>query len=236
MSSFFRRKSAYIVGIPIVVIALVLGGAWFYTHVISPPANKVGFSSITTTTKPGASTTTALPTTSLDGTWKPNDSSVVQYLVPEVLFGQSTKADGKTNDVTGTLTLAGTNVPSVDLTVDLTTVTSDQGNRDRQFQGRIMNTSEFPHATFKLTKPIALGSIPAENTKVTASATGDLTLHGTTKSVTFNVEARRVGNAIEVVGSIPIHFADYGIPNPSFGPAEVGNDGELAFALAFEKS
>jgi hypothetical protein len=54
--------------------------------------------------------------------------------------------------------------------------------------------------------------------------------------VTFDVKARRVGNTVEVTGTIPVHFADYGIPNPTFGPAQVGNNGDLAFALAFEKA
>ncbi|HEY7440551.1 MAG TPA: YceI family protein [Acidimicrobiia bacterium] len=235
MKRFFRRKSTYIIGIPLVIIIAVFGGAFIYTHVINPPASKVGFSDISTTTGPKGSTTTLSPA-QLDGAWKPTNASVVQYLVPEILFGQSTKADGTTNAVTGSLTIAGTTVPKAAFTVDLTTVHSNQARRDAQFQGRIMNTSQFPTATFTLTKPIAFGSVPAENKTITATAAGNLMLHGTTKSVTFDVKARRVGNTVEVTGTIPVHFADYGIPNPTFGPAQVGNNGDLAFALAFEKA
>jgi hypothetical protein len=39
-----------------------------------------------------------------------------------------------------------------------------------------------------------------------------------------------------VQGSIPVHFADYGVDNPSGGPAKVGDDGELAFVVAFVKA
>jgi polyisoprenoid-binding protein YceI len=234
--SFFRRKSTYIVGIPLVIVIAVFGGAWIYTRVINPPASKVGFSDISTTTAPVGDSTTTLSPAQLDGAWKPTNASVVQYLVPEILFGQSTKADGTTNAITGSLTISGTTVPSAAFTVDLTTVHSNQRSRDNQFQGRIMNTSQFPTATFALTKPIAFGSVPAENKTITASATGKLMLHGTTKTVTFDVKARRVGNTVEVTGTIPVHFSDYGIPNPTFGPAQVGGDGDLAFALAFQKA
>ncbi len=53
-----------------------------------------------------------------------------------------------------------------------------------------MDTAQYPTSTFKLTQPIDLGSVPADGKTITAKATGDLTLHGTTKSVTFEVEAR----------------------------------------------
>jgi polyisoprenoid-binding protein YceI len=66
---------------------------------------------------------------------------------------------------------------------------------------------------------------------VTKSAIGKLTLHGTTRTVTFQVQARRSGTTIAVSGSIPIVFADYGVDNPSGGPATTGNSGTLEFLL-----
>jgi hypothetical protein len=56
-------------------------------------------------------------------------------------------------------------------------------------------------------------------------------MHGTTKSVTFTVQARRSGSTISISGSIPIVFADYGISNPSGGPATTSNNGTLEFLL-----
>ena len=70
---------------------------------------------------------------------------------------------GETDAVTGDMTISGTTVESATFTADLTKVTSDQSNRDRQFQGRIMDTATFPDATFKLTSPIDLGEVPAES-------------------------------------------------------------------------
>ena len=55
-----------------------------------------------------------------------------------------------------------------------------------------------------------------------------------TKSVTFSLKAQRNGSAIEVNGSIPITFADYNVDNPSGGPAQVGDNGELEFLIVFQ--
>lgn len=230
-----KNKWTWIIGIPVLLIVLVVGGTWFYINVIEgdPPA-KLKLSTVTT--KPGSSSTTTPGNASIDGAWTVKSDSAVQYRVPENLFGQSTTAVGKTDAVTGDMTITGTTVESASFTADLTKVTSDQSNRDRQFQGRIMDTAEFPNATFKLTAPIDLGTIPANGTQVTVKATGDLTLRGKTKSVTFDIIAQRDGDTIETNGTIPVTFSDYGIPAPSFGPAEVGDSGELVFLVNFTQT
>jgi len=68
----------------------------------------------------------------------------------------------------------------------------------------------------------------------TYSATGDLTLHGHTRSVTFPVKAELTAGAIEVQGSIPVLFSKWGIPNPSFtGFVTTQNHGIMEFLLDF---
>ena len=132
--------------------------------------------------------------------------STVGYRVKEVLFGQSNTAVGRTSSVTGQFAASGTSINSGTFTVDMTSVTSDKSMRDRQFQGRIMETSTYPTATFELTKPIDLGSVPADGVTKTVSATGKLTLHGVTKTVTIPLTARRSANSIEVSGPAPDHL------------------------------
>ena len=67
-------------------------------------------------------------------------------------------------------------------------------------QSRILETSQFPTATFELTEPVDFGTEPADLEEITAEATGDLTVHGVTNSVTVDLVARRNGDAIEVTG------------------------------------
>jgi polyisoprenoid-binding protein YceI len=232
--NFIKNKWTWIIGIPALLIVLVVGGTFIYINVIEgdPPA-KLKLSTVDTSkSKDTSSTTTATPA-SIDGTWKVSNGAV-QYRAGEVLFGQSTTAVGKTTAVTGSMDISGTTVNTATFTADLTKVTSDQANRDRQFQGRIMDTATYPTATFKLTSPIDLGTIPANLKQVTVKATGDLTLRGKTQSVTFDIVARRNGNTIETNGTIPVKFDDYAIPAPSFGPAQVEDHGEMVFLITFK--
>jgi polyisoprenoid-binding protein YceI len=230
-----RKRWALVAGI--VVVVLVVGGPFVYFHFIQGPAPKP-FSIDTVTTTPDSASAGA-PTsalTSVDGTWKIASGSEVGYRVRETLFGQSATAVGRTSAVTGSITLSGSKIPAASFTVDMTKVSSDRSQRDGQFQGRIMDTADFPTATFVLSSPIDLGSVPANGVKVTPKATGKLTMHGTTKTVTISLTAERSGSAIQVVGSVPITFSDYNIDNPSGGPASVGNSGTLEFQLVLAKS
>ena len=228
----------------VLLVLGVVGGPYVYIHFIEGKAPAP--LSVNTSTSPAAA---ASPTASssasssetssgsLDGTWNIGSGSVVGYRVHETLFGQSNTATGRTSSVTGSLTVAGDTVTTGSFTADLTTVASDKSQRDHQFQGRIMNTATYPTATFKLTQPVALGSEPADGVTVTKQATGDLSLHGVTKSITFTVSVKRTGSTIAASGSVPIVFADYNIANPSYaGTVTTDNHGTLEFLLNFTKS
>src|SRR5205823_386720 len=188
-----------------------------------------------TATTAAAGAATVVPA-SFDGTWVATTGSQAGYRVKEVLFGQSTEAVGRTGNVDGALTLSGTAVQTVDISIDLASVTSDKSQRDNQFRNRIMNVTRYPTATFKLTQPIDLGTLPTDGAAVSVPATGELTLHGTKQTITTTISAKRTGGTIEVNGTIPVVFADYGIPNPSFGPASTDNHGVIEFLVAFTKS
>ncbi len=152
-----------------------------------------------------------------------------------MLFGQDTEGVGRTDQVTGQLTLAGTQVTDGSFEADLTTVVSDEDRRDGQFRGRLMDTDNFPTATFTLTAPIELGSVPADATPVTATATGELTLRGVTNPVTVEVQAQKNGDTIQVVGSTDVVFADYGIPQPDNGAVSTQDHGLLEFDLRLRR-
>ena len=193
----------------------------------------------TTTTAPTTASTTAPATAgttggvSYDGAWTVTEESEFGYRVEEVLFGVNTTAAGRSNQITGDMTIAGTAVESAAFTVDVASIESDDSRRDSQFRGDIMQTDQFPEATFTLTAPIELGALPADGEQVTASATGDLTLHGVTQTVTFDLTAEAGAERIGVLGSIPILFADYDIDNPSRSGITTEDNGLLEFVLVF---
>ena len=227
----------------VVLAVLVIGGAFFYAKVVEGNApKKLSLSDEpATTTKSSDSSGSSISSeasASVDGTWKATVDSTVGYRVTEDFIGGLTNSEavGRTHHVTGTLAIAGTTVTGSDFTADLTTVKSNRSQRDGQFQGRIMDTAQFPTATFRFSQPIDLGSVPAVGETITKSATGRLTLHGTTRDVTFDVKARRDGDRISVQGSIPVTFADYGIPNPSNPVVSTRDHGTLEFLLVFDKA
>ena len=189
-------------------------------------------------TDAATATTTATggDTGDVSGAWAITQDSTLGYRVDEVLGGVDTEGAGRTNQVTGTLTIEGTSATAAEFTVDMASVTSDSSRRDGQFRDRIMSTDEFPTSTFVLTAPIEFGSIPAEGEQITAGATGDLTLRGVTQSVTFDVTAQIEGGRIGVLGSIPIVFDEWSIPEPSNGFATVKDEGLLEFVLVFERA
>ena len=189
----------------------------------------------------------AAGTGALDGTWSVDpsvgsfsdfSSSFVGYRVEEELanIGAAT-AVGRTPDVAGSLTFDGTTVAAGEFTADLTTLQSDSRQRDGQLNRQALETGQFPSATFVLTEPIELGTIPADGEVITAAATGDLTIHGQTNSVQIPLEAKLSGDIVTVTGSIDIVFADYGMDTPSsFMVLSIDDKGIMEFQLQLTKA
>lgn len=232
-----RRGKWLLLIIPVALVVLVEAGIFVYIHFISPdPAAKLSFADVPTGAAPSDAGDPALTAAGvIDGTWTVGGGSKVQYRIEEKLSGQSNEATGQDTAVTGQLAIAGTTVSSASFSVDMKKFETNEDQRNTQFHNRIMNTGKFPTATFELTAPIELTAIPENLTQITAKATGKLTLHGTTNTVTFDLLARRNGAHIEVNGTIPITFSEYAINNPSGGPASVGNNGDLEFLLVLTK-
>lgn len=251
-----KRHWKKIVAVLAAVVVLVIGGSFIYAKVINKAdaefdqndlidrldgttttaAASTGTAADTTTPATGSADTadTTAPPSGTDGTWTIAADSEVGYRVDESINGFDTTANGRTKSITGTLTIDGTQATEGSWTVDMTTFKSDESRRDNQFNTRIMDVSNFPTSTFVLTSPIDFGSVPAEGETITATATGDLTLRGTTKSVTFDLQATYKNGRIGVLGQIPIVFADFGIPNPSFASVSTEDNGLLEFVLVFD--
>jgi polyisoprenoid-binding protein YceI len=252
-----RRYLKWIIIGAVGLVAVVFGGILLYAYVLNDSPDEldagdlsdalaatvpepVADTSADRATEPStipvetdpASTATATAG-EFDGDWVPTDASEFGYRVEEVLAGVNTTAVGRSNEITGLLTIAGTTATVVDVEVQIDSIKSDSALRDGKFAGSIMNSDEFPTATFSLTEPIEFGSIPTGGEQVTATATGELTLRGVTNPVTFEVTAQTTGGRIGVLGSIPVVFADYGIDNPSFGQVKTEDVGLVEFVLVF---
>ena len=221
----------------VVVVGLVYGGILLYTKVINPPEDKLNEDDLSAIVSDSSTAPSSTPTpdVGITGTWLATSESTVGYRVKEVLGGVDTEGVGRTNQVNGSLTIQDTTLLSTVFEIDVASIKSDSSKRDSQFSGNIMDTATYPTATFRLLTPIELGSIPADGQSITATAQGELTMHGVTQQVSFDVTAKIATGIIGVLGSIDITFADYGIANPSNAFVTTGDTGLLEFVLAFQK-
>ena len=212
-----------------VVLAVAAGvaGWWFFVRSDAAPPPKLEDANV-------------VAGGTLDGTWtiRPGQGSFVQYRVKEQFAGAviETDATGRTDDVTGTMTINGSTINGVEVSADLSTLTSDRDRRDRAIRDDGLQSTQFPTSTFVLAEPITLAEAPRKGVKVTTDATGDFTLHGITKRVTIPLEGRWDGQTVQVVGELPIRFVDYGITPPNIGGfVTVAGEGKMELQLFFAK-
>jgi polyisoprenoid-binding protein YceI len=173
----------------------------------------------TPTPAPSASATTMTAVTT--GTWTVSDTSKATVRVREQLVGVNLPSDAVlvATGATGTFLLKDDGTFSSDskVTFDLTTLASDQRQRDDFVKMDTLQTRQFPTAVFVPTKTSALTlPVPASG-EFTFKLTGQMTIHGKTKEVTFDVLARRAGNELTVTATAApsLKFGDFGMTAPS---------------------
>lgn len=171
------------------------------------------------------------------GSFSDFSSSFVGYRVNETFAdNRANAAVGRTPAVSGTLQLAGTKITSVEITADLTRLRSDDDRRDGRLRDQALETNTFPQATFRLSTPMDLGAAPVDGATITTTGTGELTLHGVTRTVTVPIEARLSGDVVTVTGSITILFSDYSIQRPtSFLVLSIEDHGVMELQLHFRR-
>jgi polyisoprenoid-binding protein YceI len=178
----------------------------------------------------------------LAGTWQPTSASVAGYRVREKLASLPANSDavGRTNEINGEATLAADNdalsATAATFEVDVTTLKSDQDRRDNAIRTRGLQTDQFPTATFALTAPITVPQVALDGDRATVTATGDLTLHGQTKSVSIPLEVQLNEGRVEIDGSYEFPFSDFGMEPPSIGGfVTVEDEATLEFTLVLTK-
>ncbi|HET9050395.1 MAG TPA: YceI family protein [Candidatus Dormibacteraeota bacterium] len=190
----------------------------------------------------GGAAGTSCDTAAVDGTWTVSTASgqsFAGYRVTERLASLPAQSDavGRTTAVSGTVTIAGTNASAADVTADLTRLTSNEQRRDNFIRQNGLESDTYPTAEFKLSSSLSFGSVPATGRAVSATAHGQLTLHGRTRSVDIPVQAQRTCAGIEIVGSLPVTFSDYGMSPPSIGGfVSVEDHGTMELKLELVRS
>jgi polyisoprenoid-binding protein YceI len=236
----------------VAIAAIAVGGFIAYDQVlrgdaVAPltlPASTptAGETSEPSTAGPAAS---GEPVTSsrVAGTWNVTSDSEAGYRVRERLANLAAESDaiGRTSDVTGSITVEangdGARLTSGTLTVDTTTIASDEDRRDNRLRSEGLQTDQFPTATFAVTAPIDVPAAALAGTAADLTLTGDLSLHGVTRSVEIPARAQLVGNTMQVAGSLTFALSDFGISPPNVGGfiLSIAEEGTLEFLVSFSK-
>jgi len=179
----------------------------------------------------------------VSGKWTVASGSLIGYRVRESLGGVSalTDAVGRTEAVVGSALIeatgTGARVLAAAFVADLTQLKSDDSRRDNRLRTRGIESDRFPEATFTLTSPLEVGSAALSGASVDVILSGDLTIHGATRSVAFAGQARLNGDRIEIVASLTFPFSDFGMTPPDIaGFVQVEDEATLEVLLSLGKA
>jgi len=102
--------------------------------------------------------------------------------------------------------------------VDLTTLHTDSSRRDGYIQRNTLETGTYPEAVFVPSAVTGLPSPLPTSGEVAFQLTGDLTVHGVTRPVAWDVAAQIDGSTLTGTATTSITFTDFGMTLPRVGP------------------
>ena len=241
-----RRSIGWVIAVLVVLAGSAVAWLWFAggsgepsTDLTTPPI--AAEPSTTTDDDPGDSGST----TTLSGGGETafvidHSQSTATYEIDEILRGDPNRVVGVTDQIAGQVMFDPSDLGGVrfsQLVVNARTFQTDSSTRDRQVRGPIILDSasdEFELITFEVTSvdglpdSISLGDPAAE-----ASVTGDLTVKGITRQVTFDLTVSMVdGSTITGSATAVVLRSDFGIGIPSV-PSVAGVGEEVTIRLDF---
>ncbi len=256
-------RNRLVIGVVVLVVAVGIGGYIVYDQVLRgdsvaalalPSTAPVANPSAATdaSTDPGASTDPAASAAtgagassdgSVAGTWTVTTGSIAGYRVVEQLANLPAQSDavGRTDNVTGSITVTSdggaTTLTAADLSVDMTSLASDKSQRDNRLRSEGLQTDTYPTATFKLTQPVTVPAAAVSGTASDITLTGDLTIHGVTKSVQIPAKVQLTDGTVAVQGSIKFPLSDYGMTAPNIGGfiVSIADEGTMEFLINLAK-
>jgi polyisoprenoid-binding protein YceI len=247
-------RSRLVVLAVLAVAAIAIGGFMAYDQVLRgdaaaaltlPASTPTATSSVEPSAAASATSIAAEPTsaTGIAGTWNVTTGSQAGYRVRERLANLPAESDaiGRTEDVSGSITVEadgdGARLTGGTLTVDTTTITSDESRRDNRLRSEGLQTDQYPTATFTVTQPVDVPAAALQGTATDITLTGDLTLHGVTKSVQIPAQAQLAGDTMQVAGSLTFPLSDFEISPPNVGGfiLSIAEEGTLEFLVTFSK-
>ncbi len=185
---------------------------------IAPTASSNTAASSTAPTSPVSATAGSSSTAGLIHYSMVQSKSSASFKVREQLASRNLPSDaiGKTSDISGNMVLNpdGTIDTSVSkIVVNMATLQSDSAMRDGYLRRAILQTDQFPNATFVPTKIIGVDPLTASG-QVKFQVTGNLTIKDVTKPVTWDVTGSVQNGQATGVATTTFTFEDFNLPQP----------------------
>ena len=145
--------------------------------------------------------------------------SEARYRVREQLAGVDLPSDaiGRTKEITGTMIgkTDGTIVSGDSkFVVDLRTLQSDRSQRDNFLRRNVLETDQYPYATFVPTQAPGLPAAVPASGQATFKLIGNLTVRDVTKPVTWDVTCKAQGNTGNCQATTTFTFEYMGLTQP----------------------
>ena len=163
--------------------------------------------------------------------------SSAAFRVNEQLVGKDLPGDavGSTAAVSGVIALApdgGLDQSQSRVVVDLNGLRTDNAMRDAFVRRNVLEVDSYPNAVFVPVRAEGLPFPLPESGAATFRLVGTLTIHGTSREVTWDVTARRAGGDVSGTANATITFTDFGLVSPKVGAViSVSNEIRLEISL-----
>jgi polyisoprenoid-binding protein YceI len=141
-----------------------------------------------------------------------------RYRVREQLMHHDLPNDavGKTTAITGGISLAADgaiDTAASKITIDVTSLQSDQERRDGYVQHRTLETDKYPTVVFVPASMTGI-KLPLPSSEQSFDVAGSLTVHGVAKPTVWHVKATSTGNDVTGNGWTQFTFADVQLAQP----------------------
>ncbi len=165
---------------------------------------------------------TPLPATSPSSVYAlVSEESAARYVAQEELANQgAATAIGETRSIVGNIYFDADGNPLAcsRWDVDMRTLVSDESRRDNYLRGDTLETDTYPVATFVLTSVEGLDGALVDGEETTFYLVGNLTFHGVTNQVIWEVTATLDGDNLTGAANTSFNMEDYNITPPTVGP------------------
>jgi polyisoprenoid-binding protein YceI len=230
-----KRGLAALLGGAVVVIAA--GAFAFVYFVLFPTSSPKPFSLGARNAAPTGSAA------AIAGRWTIARGSRAGYRVREKLAFLPAMSDavGRTSAITGAATFtahAGTLVvTSASFTIDVSTLKSDEAQRDEHIATIGIQSATYPRASFVLSRPLRLPAGALDGRVFADGVTGVLTMHGTARRLAIPIRMRLSRTRIQAVGSLTFPWGLFNMTAPSVGGfVSVTGRATMEFALTLKRT